>query len=132
MEDCREFEGFSYPDDVGFTRFPNDWFDVCAKITNMAELKVMLYLARHTWGFQEYDSWKRISIDEFVYGRKRRDGTRMDNGTGMSEMSVRHGLHKAVDHGYVKCGIDNRDLGRITKYYYLKMRPMKESEKSEG
>jgi hypothetical protein len=118
----KEFAGFSYPDDGGFTRFPNDWFDVCAEIENLAELKIMLYLARHTWGYQEYDSWKRISVDEFMHGRKRKDGTRMDSGTGLSEMSVRHGLKKAIVHGYVVCGYNNHDLARIDKYYYLKMR----------
>jgi|SRR5579862_2849482 len=134
MEDSipqEPFPGFSYPDDNGFTRFPNDWFNVCASVMNMAELKILLYLARHTWGFQEYGKWKRISINEFVKGRKRKDGSRMDDGTGMSEMSVRHGLKSAMKHGYVICGEDRRDLARIERYYYLKMRYRQEPEESK-
>lgn len=116
------FQGFSYPDDNGFTRFPNDMFETLAEIDNVAELKVVLYIARHTWGFQEYDTWKRFTVDELMYGRKHRDGSRMDSGTKLSEMSVRHGLDKALEHGYILCGIDERDKARKRKYYKLVMR----------
>jgi len=34
----------------------------------------VLYILRHTWGFQ--DTSKRITSDEFEHGRKRIDGTR--------------------------------------------------------
>ena len=115
------FQGFFYPQEVGFTRLSNDWFSILATIDNFAELKVLLYLARHTWGFQEYDKWKHITIDEFMNGRRHADGLRMDSGTGLSEMSVRHGLDKAVEHGFIERGIDPRDKGRIKLYYKLHM-----------
>ena len=45
-----EFEGFRYPQDVGFTRLSNDFLEsVLARIDNLAELKVILYTMRHTW-----------------------------------------------------------------------------------
>lgn len=116
------FEGFYYPEDDYFTRLPRDWFMECAQIDNIAELKVMLYLARHTWGFQEYDKWKRITIDEFVHGRFG-GGIRMDCGAGLSEMSVRNGLKKAIEHGYILEKTNNRDRARIRKSYKLKMYP---------
>ena len=119
------FEGFSHPQDVGFTRLPNDWLDELAQIDNLAELKIILYLARHSWGFQEYDQWKKITTDEFMNGRRYGDGTRMDNGTGLSEMSVRHGLHKAIEQGYILLGIDQHDKARKKLYYKLKMKAPK-------
>jgi hypothetical protein len=125
MSHSTPFPGFSSPDDEGFTRIPHDFFEVCSQINNVAELKVILYIARHTWGFQEYSKWKRFSVNELMHGR-RSGGKRMDSGTGLSEMSVRHGLEKAVYHGYLVCGVDNRDLARITKYYYLKMHESEE------
>lgn len=122
------FEGFSYPDDQGFTRIPNDWFDACAQINNLAELKIVLYVLRHTWGFQEYEVAKKITVDEFASGRKRKDGTRIDKGTGLSPTAVKDGIRRATEHGYLLYAIDKSDLGRIKKYYLLRMRNCSEHE----
>lgn len=144
MADNVVFPGFSYPDDknkdtgkaIGFTRLPNDWFDVCAEIKSLTELKVVLYVMRHTWGFQLYDKLRMISTDEFMQGRKlgkekRTDKTqRMDKGTGLSDYGVRDGLAKAVKHGYLEVYIDDKDKARIKKYYGLRMRPRKPDETS--
>ena len=54
---------------------PTVWIDICARIDNLAELKVVQYVLRHTWGYQEYGIKKRITIDEFISGRRRRDGS---------------------------------------------------------
>ena len=114
------FEGFVPPIDDYF-RMPNEWINICAKIDNLSELKVVQYVLRHTWGYQEYDGVRNITVDEFMDGRKRRDGTRMDNGTGLSEPSVKDGIKRAVKHGYVVCTIDDKDKARIKKYYGLRM-----------
>jgi len=128
------FTGFSYPDDKrdddpeklkGFTRIPNDWFDVCVQINNLAELKIVLYMIRHTWGFQDYKEAKQISVDEFAHGCKRRDGMRMDNGTGLGLTAVKDGIKRAIEHGYLLYGVNKSDLGRIKKYYLLRMRDWK-------
>lgn len=105
----------------GYFRVPNMWIDVCSKIDNLAELKVVLYVMRHTWGFQEYNLPKHITIDEFMHGRKLRDGGRMDLGTGLSNQSVISGLAKAVQHGYLICAVDASDRARIRKSYALRM-----------
>lgn len=116
------FQGFSYPDDRGFTRVPNDFIEKeLAAIESLTELKVILYVARHTWGFQEYHIWKKFTLDEFQHGRKRSDGSRMDTGTGLSDFGVKDGLAKAVQHGYLQAKTDDSDRGRIKKYYCLRM-----------
>ena len=33
-------------------------------------------MTRHTWGYREYGLKKHITLDEFMHGRKRRDGIR--------------------------------------------------------
>jgi hypothetical protein len=76
---------------------------------------------RHTWGFQEYGFAKAMTIDELMHGRKRRDGTRMDEGTGLSKQSVIDGLKRAIARGYLLCTIDETDRARIKKSYALKM-----------
>lgn len=115
------FTGF-IPPISNYFRMPNEWINICAKINNLAELKVVQYVLRHTWGFREYDGKpKAITIDEFMHGRKRADGTRMDDGTGLSKPSVIQGLKCAIKHGYLTCEIDDTDKARVIKSYALKM-----------
>jgi hypothetical protein len=115
-----EFAGFSRPESNYF-RMPNNWTDITARINSLAELKVVEYILRHTWGFQEFGIKRRITIDEFIYGRKRTDGSRMDLGTRLSEQSVRNGLKQAIEDGFILEEVDARDLARIKKYYCLRM-----------
>ena len=101
---------------------PTTWTDITAEIDNIAELKVVEYILRHTWGYQEYGVKKHITIDEFVNGRRRQDGSRMDKGTGLSERAVYDGLRKAVENRLIDEEIDDSDRGRIKKSYSLRMR----------
>jgi hypothetical protein len=115
------FEGF-VPPTKNFFHMPNEWINICSRINNLAELKVVQYVLRHTWGYREYDGTpKPITVDEFMHGRKRSDGTRMDDGTGLSKPSVIQGLKYAIKHGYLICEIDNADKARVIKSYALKM-----------
>lgn len=122
------FTGFSRPES-NFFKLPNEWIDITADIDNIAELKVVQYILRHTWGYQEYGIKKHITIDEFIRGRKRKDGSRMDSGTGLSEMSVRNGITKALEHGFIEAIVDDSDKARVKKYYSLKMQKDESYEK---
>jgi DNA-binding PadR family transcriptional regulator len=115
------FSGFDRPESNYF-RMPNTWTDITAEIDNIAELKVVEYILRHTWGYQEYGLKKHITIDEFVNGRRRQDGSRMDKGTGLSERAVYDGLRKAVENSLIEEEVDDSDRGRIKKSYSLRMR----------
>ena len=115
------FEGFP-PPTKNFFGMPNEMINVIAHIDNLAELKVLIYIIRHTWGYQEYGITKAITVEEFMHGRKRQDGTRMDEGTGLkSDRSVKDGLKAAIDHGFLLYERDDTDLARIKKSYALKM-----------
>ena len=124
------FEGFSKPE-ANFFRLPNEWTDITAKLTSLAEMKVVEYVLRHTWGYSEYDIVKKITTDEFMHGRKGKDGNRIDSGTGLSNKSVVEGLSKAVAHGLLEVEIDDRDRARIKKYYKLKMKSSLEEDGHE-
>ncbi|MGH2343917.1 MAG: hypothetical protein ACRDG4_01745, partial [Chloroflexota bacterium] len=115
------FEGFD-PPESNFWRLPNNWFDLVAGFTSWAEHKVVEYILRHTWGYNEYGVTKLITMDEFMHGRKRRDGSRMDAGCGMAENSIKKGISDAVAHGFLVVEIDARDRGRIRKFYAPRMR----------
>jgi hypothetical protein len=114
--------------ETAYFNVPALFVDVVAAIDNLAELKVVLYILRHTWGFREYNSPKRITIDEFMHGRKKADRTRMDSGTGLSERAVMQGLQRAIAHGFVVCYVDDSDQARVKHYYQLRM----QSEEQEG
>lgn len=115
-----------------FHPIPNEWIDVIARMTTLAEVKVVNYLLRHTWGFQERDIPLHVTVDEFVNGRVvskeiakikgypiREGKHRMDLGTQLSDKSVRNGLQEAIKRGLVIEYVNNRDKARIDKYYLL-------------
>jgi DNA-binding PadR family transcriptional regulator len=122
------FPGFSKPE-ANFFRLPNEWTDITASITSLAEVKLVEYVLKHTWGYSEFDLVKKITTNEFMYGRKKKDGTRVDSGTGLSKPSVIEGLNNAVKHGLLEVEIDESDKARIKKCYKLRMKtPLEETE----
>lgn len=131
-QDCNDevWEGFTMPI-ANFFKMPNSGVDALVQIDNLAELKVVLYVMRHTWGFQEYEEFKKITTDEFMYGRMLRDRTRMDMGTGLSNHGVQAGIAKAIEHGFLECEIDDSDRARIKKSYRLKMKSSANLDTSE-
>ena len=128
-EDSIAFPGFKPPTE-NWSKLPHEFVDALAMVETVGELKVIIYILRHTWGFQEQQ--KKITMDEFEHGRKRRDGTRMDTGTGLTNPTVRDGLKRAEAHGFIEVEVDNRDLGRVKRFYSLRMNapqePAKESQ----
>jgi hypothetical protein len=124
----QSFVGFNKPE-TNFFRLPNEWTDITAQVTSLAELKLVEYVLKHTWGYSEFDMVKKITTDEFMSGRKRKSGERIDNGTGLSKPSVIAGLKSAVLHGLLEEETDDSDKARIKKYYKLKMRnPIEEDQ----
>src|SRR5260221_11929442 len=91
-----QFTGFSRPES-NFFRMPNEGIDITADIDNIAEMKIVQYILRETGGYQEYGIKKHITIDEFIRGRKRKDGSRMGSGTRVREMSVCNGIAKVCE-----------------------------------
>lgn len=114
------FQGFSDPD-RNYVDLPLDLITALPLIDTLAEMKVVIYVLRHTWGYREYDEGKKITLDEFEHGRKRRDGTRIDPGIGMVKNSILSGIGRAVDHGFLQVETDESDKARIEKFYSLRM-----------
>ena len=65
------------------TQVPNVILDEWLAILTGAMLKVVLYVARRTYGFQRQSD--HIAISQIVNGIVKRDGTRLDHGTGLSK-----------------------------------------------
>ncbi len=114
-----KFEGFERPCQ-NYSKLPHEWIPHIAEMS-LSELKVMLYILRHTWGYSEFNKPKRISLDEFEHGRWKRDRTRIDCGTGLSRPSIVGGLRKAVDHQYLQVVKSKAKNNTIQNSYCLKM-----------
>lgn len=95
--DDREFfyEGFTTPNG---TLVPDDVFDVLAPRLGEAELRVLLYIIRRTFGFKKHSD--AISLGQLTDGIRARDGRILDHGTGLSRKGVVAGikglLHKGI------------------------------------
>jgi ribosomal protein S18 len=119
MDQDEKFRGFVLPRS-NFFSLPNQWTDITYDIKSLAELKVIEYVLRHTWGFHE--GRKRITHDEFMNGRKYTNGTRMDRGTGLSDPSIREGIRLAIEHGYLEQFVDDdSDKARVKRSYGPRM-----------
>lgn len=64
-----------------------------------AEFKVLLYIARRTYGFGKESD--RISLSQISEGITKRDGTALDHGTGISRSSVKRALNTLESLGMV-------------------------------
>jgi hypothetical protein len=115
------FPGFKMPDQ-NWSKLPNELIEALHMFETLGELMAVLYVLRHTWGFQEYGTTKRITHDEFQHGRKRRDGSRLDSGTGLSLNCLKDGIRRAVAHGFLLQEVEHwRDPGRRSYLYSLRM-----------
>jgi DNA-binding PadR family transcriptional regulator len=112
------FRGFDVPQQ-NWSKLPHALIEALPLIETSGELKVLLYILRHTWGYQEFSAMKKITLDEFCNGRKRRDGARIDAGTGLSRPTVIDGLKRAEEHGFITSTTDNSDGARVKKAYAL-------------
>ncbi len=114
------FAGFSSPN---FTSVPDEFFDELIPRLGSAEMRVLLYIIRRTFGFKKQVD--TISLSQMVYGIVRKDGTRLDAGTGLKKAAVCRALASLETMGviirtkqYAKTG------GAIATSYQLNMRPV--------
>ena len=114
--------GFSMPNE-NWSKLPHEFINLLPDLSE-AELRVTLYILRHTWGYGEYGQVKRITLDEFEFGRKDKDGNRMDRGCGVQRKAIERGLERAVEHGLITVDTDDSDKARVKKYYGIRMQPV--------
>ena len=88
------YQGFTNPNG---TIVPDDVFDVLMPELTEAELKVLLYVVRRTFGFKK--DADAISASQMINGIKTRDGRVLDRGTGLSKASVWRGINGLIEKG---------------------------------
>ena len=77
------FAGFQSPN---YTQVPDELFDVLLPDLTLAELKVLLYIIRRTFGFKKASDDIRLS--QMLTGIKKRDGDTQDRGVGVSKVAL--------------------------------------------
>jgi hypothetical protein len=81
------FPGFQFPTT---TPVPDEVFDVLMPQLSGAELKVLLYICRRTFGFKKASD--TISLHQIAQGITTRDGRVLDGGTGLCKRHVQRAL----------------------------------------
>ena len=129
--EAKAFDGFSMPKE-NWSKLPHELIGVLDKFSSLAELKVVLYVLRHTWGYQ--DQSKKITMGEFVNGRRTKNSQiacrcsacqakgitdRIDHGLGMAAKNIRDGIKRAEADGFLAVETDTSDKARTKKYYRL-------------
>ncbi len=82
-EDGFVYAGFK---NLNSTPIPDEFFDLLAVNLSEAELRVLLYVMRRTFGFKKKAD--AISLSQLTGGIRRRDGSVLDYGTGLSRPAV--------------------------------------------
>src|SRR6266446_72728 len=77
------FKGYSGP---SYTMVPDELFDDQLAELSGAELKVLLYIMRRTFGFKK--DADDIALSQICQGILTRDGRVLDRGTGLSKSTV--------------------------------------------
>ena len=93
----------------GYTAIPNRLLDALGG-ENGSTYSIVLFIARHTIGRQMKvgDAFYRVkevclSFDEFAKGRRKRDGSRMPDTSGLKyDDAIERGIQKAVARGFIE------------------------------
>jgi hypothetical protein len=85
------FRGFLSPTT---TPIPDQLFDELLPALSGAELKVLLYICRRTFGFKKESD--NISLNQMLRGIVRKDGRQLDAGVGLSKPTLLRSLKSLV------------------------------------
>lgn len=83
-----QFDGFRRPN---YTPVPDELFDRLLPVLSGAELRVLLYIIRRTFGFKK--DRDAISFNQFIRGISAREGRVLDRGCGIRDRTT---LSKAL------------------------------------
>ncbi len=101
------FAGFKSPN---YTPIPDEFFDVLAPRLSEAELRVLLYIMRRTFGFKKQAD--AISLSQLTGGIRKRNGEIMDEGTGLSKPAALKGIAGLQEKGIISVEKHTAEDGR--------------------
>ena len=92
MHEGFRFRGFHSPN---YTQVPDELFDELLAVLSGAELKVVLYVIRRTFGFKRESD--NISLSQMLRGIRTKDGRRLDRGVGLSKPTLLKAIRGCVE-----------------------------------
>lgn len=111
------FNGFVLSSEQEFA-MPTVWREISKEIGNLAEYKIVELIIWITWGNDQPDAMVPLTIDDIM------------ECTGLSRQSVRTGIEKAMQHGYIERQIqDCIEEGNIYKVRYYGLKLYQEQDK---
>ena len=113
-----KFKGFSRPNT---TPTPDEVFDVFMTQLTHAELKVLLYIIRRTFGFKkDTDS---ISLNQISNGITTKDGRELDRGAGLSKQGAITAVQNLEEKGLIVVGrVKTKDGYNHVNVYKLRFK----------
>jgi phage replication O-like protein O len=107
------FPGFQFPTT---TPVLDEVFDVLMPQLSGAELKVLLYICRRTFGFKKKSD--TISLHQIAHGITTRDGRVLDGGTGLCKRHVQRALKVLEKKKIIKVTrkVDETGLNEVNTY----------------
>jgi len=87
---------------------PNIYIDRYMHLLTDSELRVLFYTIRRTFGFQKVSD--RISISQYVDGKKNQEGESLDYGTGLARASVIKALDSLIAFGFMLKDSENNPV----------------------
>jgi hypothetical protein len=107
------FPGFQFPTT---TPVPDEVFDVLMPQLSGAELKVLLYICRRTFGFKKASD--SISLYQIAHGIRTRDGRVLDGGTGLCKRHVQRALKVLEKKNIIRVTrkVDETGLNEVNTY----------------
>jgi hypothetical protein len=92
----RQFKGFYVPNS---TQVPDTLFDELLAELSGAELKVVLYIIRRTFGFKRQSD--TISISQLLHGITKKNGEVLDRGTGLAKPTLLRALRSLTQRAII-------------------------------
>ncbi len=116
--DWAQFTGLEAP---AYTQVPDDLVDWVMAYLTGAELKVLLYIVRRTFGFKK--AADAISIEQLCSGIVTHDGRRLDLGTALKRSTVLEALRSLRQKNLIEAHAQVNSLtGTRPTVYALKLR----------
>lgn len=91
-----QFQGFYVPNS---TQVPDTLFDELMADLSGAELKVVLYVIRRTFGFKRQSD--TISINQLLHGITKKNGEVLDRGTGLAKPTLLRAIRSLTDRAII-------------------------------
>ncbi|MCC6457925.1 MAG: replication protein [Caldilineaceae bacterium] len=112
-----QFRGFRSPNT---TPIPDEVFDELLADLSGAEVKVLLYICRRTFGWKKESD--NISLNQMLHGITRKDGITLDRGVGLSKPTLLRSIKSLCEKGVIVAEQrESREKGFEATNYRLRM-----------